>query len=134
MKIVKIEYKFVAGQDIEIEVDEALGEVIIEIEKSQEKVSRKERRRHESHSNANDKQGVLRDKSVNVEAAAERNANKEKLYKAIAKLKPRQQELVKKIFYQGLSVTCVAEESGVSQQAISKQLKVIYRSLRLLLE
>ena len=126
----KITYEFATGEIIEIEIEEALGEVVIELEKDEYNGNRRETRRHESYSDDNDKQEVLVDKSIDIETMAEWNADKKNLNSAISKLKSHQQELVKKIFYQGLSETEVAREMGVSQQAISKQLKVIYKNLK----
>ncbi len=126
----KIMYEFAAGEIVEIEVDEALGEIIVELERVEYNYNRRETRRHESYSDDNDKQEKLEDKSIDVEAAAEWNADKKNLEDAISQLKPHQQELVQKIFYQGLSETEVARELGVSQQAISKQLRVIYKNLK----
>ncbi|WNF36850.1 sigma-70 family RNA polymerase sigma factor [Bacillaceae bacterium IKA-2] len=128
--MMKITYEFATGEIIEIEIEEALGEVVIELEKNEYNGNRRETRRHESYSDDNDKQEVLVDKSIDIETMAEWNADKKNLNNAISKLKPHQQELVKKIFYQGLSETEVAREMGVSQQAISKQLKVIYKNLK----
>lgn len=126
----KITYEFATGEIIEIEIEEALGGVVIELEKDEYNGNRRETRRHESYSDDNDKQEVLVDKSIDIETMAEWNADKKNLNNAISKLKLHQQQLVKKIFYQGLSETEVAREMGVSQQAISKQLKVIYKNLK----
>ncbi len=126
----KIKYQFATGEIVEIEVDEALGEIVVELERVEYNSNRRETRRHESYSDDNDKQEKLEDKSIDVEAAAEWNADKKNLDDAISQLKPYQQELVQKIFYQGLSETEIARELGISQQAISKQLKVIYKNLK----
>ena len=126
----KIKYEFADGEVIEIEVEEAVGEVVIELERDEHNGNRRETRRHESYNDDNDKKETLMDKSVDVEALAECNDDKGNLKKAISKLKPHQQELVQKIFYQELSETEVARIMGISQQAISKQLKVIYKNLK----
>jgi len=130
----KIKYKFVTGETIEIEVQEDISEVSIAIDKEIYNNNQKERRRHISYSVFNDKLEVLEDLTVDVEGAAEWNKDKENLNNAISLLKLHQRELVQKIFYQGLSGTEIAREMGVSQQAISKQLKVIYKKLRNILD
>ena len=125
-----IKYEFLTGETIEIEVSDYIGEVSIAIDREIYNDDRRETRRHESYSDHNYKHEKLVDKSADVEAATEWNADKEKLNHSISQLKSHQQELVKKIFYQGLSETEVARVMGVSQQAISQQLKVIYKNLK----
>lgn len=125
-----IKYEFVTGETLEIEVSDDIGEVSIELDREIYNSNKRETRRHKSYSDNNDKMEVLEDLSVNVEAAVESNVIKENLSKAISQLNRHQRELVQKIIYQGLSETEVAREMGVSQQAISKQLKVIYKNLK----
>ena len=55
---------------------------------------------------------------------------KEKLHKAIGKLNPRQQEIVKMIFFEGKSKVEVAEYFGVGKSAISHSLERIYAVLK----
>ena len=126
----KIKYEFATGEVIEIEVEETIEDVVIKLEREEYNGNRKETRRHVSYSDDNDKKEALVDKTANVEVIAEWNEDKEKLKTAISQLKPHQHELVQKIFYKGLSETEVARAMGVSQQAISKQLKVIYKNIK----
>ncbi|MHB1654396.1 MAG: sigma-70 family RNA polymerase sigma factor [Desulfitobacteriaceae bacterium] len=126
----KIKYEFVTGESVEIEVSDDIGEVSIELDRAIYNSNKRETRRHKSYSDNNDKLEVLEDLSVDVEATAELNVDKENLSKAISQLNLHQQDLVQKIFYQGLSETEVAREMGVSQQAISKRLKVINKNLK----
>jgi len=130
----KIKYVFLTGERIEIEVSEGIGEVALAIDQEIHNRDRRETRRHESYSGDNDKREVWVDLTVDVEAAAVGKADKEILHQAISRLKLHQRELVWKIFYQGLSETEVARERGVTQQAVSKQLKVIYKNLKNSLE
>jgi len=45
----KITYAFATGETVEIEVSEAIGEVIVEISEEEKRNDRTESRRHENH-------------------------------------------------------------------------------------
>jgi len=126
----KINYKFVTGEVIEIEVEDAIGESVAELESKTYKLDRKETRRHKSYSDDNDKRDIFMDDSVDVEEDALRRVENARLMDALKKLLPQQRELVQKVFFEGVSETEIAREMGVSQQAISKQLKAIYIKLK----
>lgn len=126
----KISYKFVTGEAVEIEVEDAIGESVAELESRSYKLDRKETRRHKSYSDDNGKRDIIVDESVDVEGDALRRVENAKLMNALEKLLPKQRELVRKVFFEGVSETEIACEMGVSQQAISKQLKAIYIKLK----
>ena len=126
----KINYKFVTGEAVEIEVEDARGEAVVELESKTYKLERKETRRHQSYSDDNDKQDIFVDKSADIEGDVFKKIKYSKLMDALEKLIPKQRELVQKAFFEGLSETEIAREMGVSQQAISKQFKVIYKKLK----
>ena len=126
----KINYKFVTGEAVEIEVEDAMGEAVVELESKTYKLERKETRRHQSYSDDNDKQDIFVDKSADIEGDVFKKIKYSKLMDALEKLIPKQRELVQKAFFEGLSETEIAREMGVSQQAISKQFKVIYKKLK----
>ena len=126
----KVNYKFVTGEAVEIEVEDAMGEAVVELESKTYKLERKETRRHQSYSDDNDKQDIFVDKSADIEGDVFKKIKYSKLMDALEKLIPKQRELVQKAFFEGLSETEIAREMGVSQQAISKQFKVIYKKLK----
>lgn len=66
----KIQYSYCDGQSICIEIEDSLGEIIIQLEKDEYNANRRETRRHESYSNDNDKRDILADPATNVEAEA----------------------------------------------------------------
>ena len=49
---------------------------------------------------------------------------------AIAKLKPEQQELLKKVFWEGIKQVDIAKSEGVDDSAISWRLARIYKRLK----
>ena len=54
----------------------------------------------------------------------------EQLYAAIAKLKPKQQELLKKAFWEKIPLTEIAKSEGVDKSAISHRMTTIYNRLK----
>jgi RNA polymerase sigma factor (sigma-70 family) len=60
----------------------------------------------------------------------DRNAEIDTLHWAISKLLPRQQELVDKVYFQGITMAEIAREEGVTVSAISHRLNLIYKRLR----
>lgn len=125
----KIKYQF-ANETVEIEVSEEWGNVLIELDRRECNNNRRETRRHESYSGDNDKMNPLEDRNVDIEDDLLQRMDTERLLAALEKLLPQQQSLVKKVFFEELALTQIAHEQGVSQQAISKQLKVIYKKLK----
>lgn len=56
------------------------------------------------------------------------------LYKAVEQLQPQQQELVMKVFWQGIKQVDIARDEGVAEAAISGRLARIYASLKKILK
>lgn len=55
---------------------------------------------------------------------------KQRVHKAISELKPRQQEFVKLIFFEGYSQEEIAVKYGITKQAVSNAMQRIYDSLK----
>lgn len=51
------------------------------------------------------------------------------LYEAIKKLKPKQEELIKKVFWEDIKQIELAKREGVSESAIAQRMIVIYKRL-----
>jgi RNA polymerase sigma factor (sigma-70 family) len=129
-----IKYEFVTGETLELEVSEGIGEFVLALDQEMKNNNRRETRRRETTRWEKDKQEGWVDLSVDVEEEVTAKEDRDMLYFALTQLKTQQRELIGKIFYQGFSETAVAKEKGVSQQAISKQLKVITKHLKKFLE
>ena len=67
-------------------------------------------------------------------AAVELREDDERIHKAIAALSDKQRELVQKVFFEGMTLTAIAKEKGVSQPAITQQLATVLKKLKKLLE
>lgn len=58
----------------------------------------------------------------------------EQLYDSIRQLKPAQQKLLMKKFWNGMKQVDIAEEEGVTKMAITKRLQTIYDLLKKILQ
>ena len=54
----------------------------------------------------------------------------EELYRAIEQLEPKQQELLKKVFWEEIKQVDIAKSEGVDDSAISWRLARIYKRLK----
>ncbi|WNN67621.1 sigma-70 family RNA polymerase sigma factor [Lactococcus lactis] len=67
---------------------------------------------------------ILRD-----EEAVHKAERTEKLRQAMKELTPKQQLLIKQVFFEGKNQSAIAKEEGVSKMAITNRLKKIYAQL-----
>ena len=58
----------------------------------------------------------------------------EELYRAIEQLEPKQQELLKKVFWEGIKQVGIAKSEGVGKTAIENRMSRIYAKLKKLLK
>lgn len=132
----KIVYKFVKGQAIEIEVDDNIGNVVVELRCREYNNNRKEARKRNLLTRDNETGKTVQiddcivDKRVNVEAEVLSRIENRNLRNAIKRLSPRQRELLHKVYYQNIKLTDLAKEYGISYQALQNRLKKIYNQLK----
>lgn len=125
----KIRYEFVNGEVSEVEVDGALSELLLELERKEYNVNHKETRRHCSLEALNLDEGLLpSDEDVVVSIFA--SEDRQQLYNAISQLTPDQQDLIRAIFFDEVSVSDYAKQCGVSQPAMSQRKATAIRNLR----
>ena len=74
------------------------------------------------------------DNRLDIEQKYIDEEEKQKLYSAISKLTPRQQAIVKMVYFEGISQEKVSAMLGVTKSAISHSLERIYGALRRILE
>lgn len=78
------------------------------------------------------------DRNIDLETAYIENeewtSNQERLHKAILQLTPRQQEMVRMIYFEGKTQEDLATFYGVGKQAISNAMQRIYATLKKFLE
>jgi RNA polymerase sigma-70 factor (ECF subfamily) len=146
----RIRYTSVTGETHEIEVTEEWGEIILELDRKEYNINRKETRRHTSldsytyiDGQADTNPGLTRDafeyrygictESAEIAAELERKYTRQYIRNAVDKLKPKQRELIIAIYFNGVSVNDYAKQEGVDHSAISHRLHTAYKALKKLL-
>lgn len=129
----KIKYTFANGDVTEIEVSEEIGAVVLDLNRQEYNTNHRETRRHCSLE-ALDLDGNLLPSKDNVETEFIRKENSEKLRDAISQLNPRQQKLIKAIYFEGQKVTDLALEEGVHWTAITHAVERALKKLEKILK
>ena len=125
-----IKYKFADGTTSEIEVSDELYALHLQLLQEEKRNHWRETRRHTSL-NYLMEQGVdFTDTAADLLAAVELREDDERVHKAIAALSDKQRALLDKVFNKNMSLREIARQTGVSHQALSKQLATIYRKLK----
>jgi len=146
----KIRYKFANNETVEIEISNEWGENILELDRQEFNVNRKETRHHTAldayeylDDQADTNPRLSRDAfefrnriyvdSAETAADLERKYTRQHIRNAVNKLKPAQRDLITAIYFMGVSVNDYAKREGVSHSAISHRLQTAYRHLKKLL-
>ena len=126
----KIKYEFADGTTSEIEVTDELYALHLELVQQEKRNHWKETRRHISL-NYLMEQGIdFEDKAADSLSAYLRREDDERIHNAITKLLPEQQALIKKIFYEGKTITEIAKAENVGKSAIANRLTRIYIKIK----
>ena len=130
-----IKYEFIDGKKIEIAVSTELGQVILQIDKEAKNNDRRETRRHQSLSKLSDKADLIADESIDIEKDILQKFDMDKLYDAISKLKPSEQELIHKLYLDKHPMTQVeySRSQKISVGSVKMQLQRIKAKLEKLL-
>ena len=124
----KIEYKFI-DEIVTIDIEDCWGEIILDMDRLEYNVNHKETHRHTSLDSylyeGND--FACEDKEL-YKLFEEDQENK--LHLAISKLKPKQQELIKSVFFKNISLTDYAKNEGVTVSAVSQRLSTALKKLK----
>lgn len=134
----KLEYKFVTGDKVFIDVDKELYDIIFEFDEEWRKSYRREssNERHNRLDDLNDKSECLKDlENLDVDEQAFKNLNKDKLYAAISKLKSAEQELLYHLFLKKNFITqaAYAKILEITENAVRKRFSKIKLKLKDLL-
>lgn len=123
----KITYTFVTGESMEVEVNDELGTEIREMEYQSSLRDRAETRRHDSIEQLREERGFdISDPSNPNEFLIERLA----LQDAMARLTPKQQDLIQKIYFEGMTIAASAKNERVDESAIRGRLNRIIKQLK----
>lgn len=127
-----IKYEFINGEKVELDVSSDLGATMLQIEAEIRKSNRRETMRHQSISEILDNSDMLIDPNINVEEEILKRFASYKLHEAISKLKPKEQELIHKLYLdkQTMSQAEYAKSLGVTENSIKQSAKWIKKKLR----
>ncbi|MCB6415000.1 sigma-70 family RNA polymerase sigma factor [Faecalimonas umbilicata] len=125
----KVRYEFVTGEFTEIEVDDSLGELLVDFDRREYNNDHKETRRHVSLDGM-EYEGELFASVADTADEVERREKLARLCRAMEALSPPQRELVLKVYFENMRVTDIARAEGVSEAAIRNRLKKIYARMK----
>lgn len=125
----KVRYEFVTGEFTEIEVDDSLGELLVDFDRQQYNNDHKETRRHVSLDGM-EYEGEVFASVADTADEVERREELARLCRAMEALSPSQRELVQKVFFENQKIVDVAREEDVSHVAIHDRLKRIYKKIK----
>ena len=126
----KITYKFVTGEVAEVEVSEEIGAVIVDLDRQEYNNDHKETRRHYSLEGKVYEGMDYAAEDSGLEALFAGPTDEERLHAAIRQLSPDQQEMVRAIYFENVSVNDYAARTGVTQSAISHRLQTVKKKLK----
>ena len=127
--LMKIKYEFVDG-DVELEVSDEWASVLAELDRLERNNDKKEKRRHYSLEACTYEGADYAVEDKGISALFEGLGDTERLNEALTHLSSKQQALIRAIYFEGISVSKYADIMGISQPAISQQLKTVYKKLK----
>ena len=130
----KIKYTFADGTTSEIEVTDELYALHLELVQQEKRNHWRETRRHISLYYLLENGVDFTDNAADSFAAVELRENEERIHNAINQLTDKQRELAQKVFFEGMTLTDIAKEKGVSQPAITQQLATVIKKLKKFLQ
>lgn len=129
----KVRYVFANGEISEIEVDESLGELLVDFDRQEYNNDHKETRRHISLDGMEYEGELFASAADPVSEVLERE-ELARLRRAMETLTPKQRALVLKIYFNKESIATVARAEGVDESSIRERLRWIYKKLKNFLE
>ena len=129
-----IKYTFADGTTSEIEVTDELYALHLQLLQEEKRNHWRETRRHTSLEYLSELGIDFEDKAADSFAAVALREDEERIHKALATLSERQRELAQKVFFEGMTLTAIAKQKGVSQPAITQQLATVIKKLKKFLQ
>ena len=123
-------YKFVDGTTNAVEVTEEIYLIHLELLQQEKRNHWKETRRHTSLYYFTDMGIDFEDKRIDLFAEIVRKENAERVHKALLTLSDKRRDLVRKVFYEEMTMRQIASQTGVSHTAISQRMKTIRKRLQ----
>ena len=129
----KIRYEFTNGEISEIEVDESLGELLVELDRQAYNNDHKETRRHTSLDGM-EYEGALCAAPDDPAAEVLRREDAARLLRAMEALTPAQRELVRRVYFENEKITDIARAEGITKQSIHERLRRALKKIKKFLE
>ena len=129
----KITYRFVTGEVTVIDVPNEIRAVIVDLDRQEYNNDHKETRRHYSLEGKVYEGMDYAVEDPGLEALFAGPTDEERLHAAIRQLSHDQQEMVRAIYFENVSVNDYAARMGVTQSAISHRLQTVKKKLKKLL-
>lgn len=126
----KIKYEFADGTTSEIEVTNELYALHLQLVQEEKRNHWRETRRHTSLNYLLELGVDFADTAADPCAAVELREDDERIHNAIKHLSDKQRALPEKVFNQNMSLREIARQTGITHQALSKQIAVIYKKLK----
>ena len=123
-------YKFVDGTTNAVEVTEDIYLIHLELLQQEKRNHWKETRRHTSIYYFTDMGIDFEDKRIDLFAEIVRKENAERVHKALLTLSDKRRDLVRKFYYEEMTMRQIASQEGVSHTAISQRMKTIRKRLQ----
>ena len=123
-------YKFVDGTTNAVEVTEDIYLIHLELLQQEKRNYWRETRRHTSLYYFTDMGIDFEDKRIDLFAEIVRKENAERVHKALLTLSDKRRDLVRKFYYEEMTMRQIASQTGVSHAAISQRIKTIRKRLQ----
>ncbi len=123
-------YKFVDGTTNAIEVTDELYLIHLQLVQMEKRNHWKETRRHTSLYYFTDMGIDFEDKRIDLFAKIVRKENAERVHKALLTLSDKRRDLVRKFYYEEMTMRQIASQESVSNTAISQRMKTIRKRLQ----
>ena len=123
-------YKFVDGTTNAVEVTEDIYLIHLELLQQEKRNHWKETRRHTSLYYFTDMGIDFEDKRIDLFAEIVRKENAERVHKALMTLSDKRRDLVRKFYYEEMTMRAIARERGVSHSSISQQMATVRKHLQ----
>ena len=129
----RVRYEFSNGEFSEIEVDDSLGELLVDIDRQEYNNDHKETRRHVSLDGMV-YEGTLFASPADPAAEVLKREETARLLRAMKSLFPDQRELVLKVYFENQRIVDIAREQGVTKQSVHERLSRALNKIKKFLE
>ena len=126
----QIKYKFATGETVTIETNEYIGQEIKTLDRALHANDKRETRRHYSMCKATEDGIQYADTSPPPETQLLRHEELTALRRAMTELNTEQTQLVRSVFFNGKQLKELAQEYGITYQAIQNRLNKALTKLR----